>query len=1100
MPTPIGPETYWLCPSVQSADEPNTQYFFEAAKELISDQPITGWTFGSSFIGQWLANTDKGGIYEIKQDFSERNLLTALGNPAGGTVDKIGFSWWSNTTQSTIDNGYIDQQFKVGFTSNDIFPSVEVSKTVFNSAWTQTQAEMLLSVYFPGGGAITRLQLKASASGGWTEQEFDDYLLAYKHMYLEINLQRGAAGANSAYTYFPRANGYWDFYLDGVLVDSSTITLPNGKTLTATDGSGFGAGFESSLTWVAADKTQQFQNGYWDDFRIFGDVMPTASQIADLATMRGFEPAPAEPPTPIGPETFWLCPTLNPDQDGVPDDLINGLLPSASSGTVTWTADTDNGGQWKTEGSSTDFIAGDTVGSFATGAVGQSMWLYTDASHTSSDQTIFAFGDAFNDHFQLKLGLGKLGSTFILGQAEFKIEAFDLNNIIIAENEFRCQTNQGWTEQEWDDLWLNKWNHIYVEYNPARGSAGAGSDYGFFATDPWLKIYFNGVALDSSSLVYPDNGKTMFLTSSVNLGAGTSPAFTLTGTSPYSIGSTVAYDDARVFGGTVPDDTQIAALATTRGYEPPAPKPVGIGDEKLWLCPTLDTAAINTADLTDLSASDAPIHDPAIGATVWTANTDSGGAYLIDQDDSTRLLADTIGTSGTTMSASLWILMEDDPMASSRSGEKCVIDFGGGNYLTGATLSININRHSNFGGALYYFDITASNFQVFPSSYCFGGAGIENTTSDPNFPAVSGLHHLVVTYDTTKPDLFGTDRRFSFYWDGVEVTATPGAGVGQTNPPPPTWDFSAITDPTFAYNSTTNGVLQPSIFRPNDDVRLFDRILTQAEITALASQRGYTQGASTPPVGLGDEKQWYCAQYDPTAADLGTNGNDGVISGGVTIVDSDGDDCFEFNGTDGMITAPVDTLHGSADITMSAWVNVQSSIVSGDHAIMGQDDFGANYPVSTGQMSVEKVASNGELRPELNWSTASNDYKITGQSQPNRYDIWIHMAGTFDSTNHVSELYLNGVSLGTKAFSGTMITNPAMPFKFGTCGLDGSETAWLEGQLDDMRSYTRILTVDEIAHLATSRGIEGGPTPPTTGFYNPFINKIFNNDYTRRIR
>ena len=25
-------------------------------------------------------------------------------------------------------------------------------------------------------------------------------------------------------------------------------------------------------------------------------------------------------------------------------------------------------------------------------------------------------------------------------------------------------------------------------------------------------------------------------------------------------------------------------------------------------------------------------------------------------------------------------------------------------------------------------------------------------------------------------------------------------------------------------------------------------------------------------------------------------------------------------------------------------------------------------------------------------------------------------------------------------------------------------------------------------------------TPPTTGFYNPFINKIFFNDYTRRIR
>jgi len=51
------------------------------------------------------------------------------------------------------------------------------------------------------------------------------------------------------------------------------------------------------------------------------------------------------------------------------------------------------------------------------------------------------------------------------------------------------------------------------------------------------------------------------------------------------------------------------------------------------------------------------------------------------------------------------------------------------------------------------------------------------------------------------------------------------------------------------------------------------------------------------------------------------------------------------------------------------------------------------------------------------------------------------------------------------------------------------------------------LTIQRDTTLAAGNGVissvwveASGGLPPTTGFYNPFVNKRFNNDYTRRIR
>ena len=275
----------------------------------------------------------------------------------------------------------------------------------------------------------------------------------------------------------------------------------------------------------------------------------------------------------------------------------------------------------------------------------------------------------------------------------------------------------------------------------------------------------------------------------------------------------------------------------------------------------------------------------------------------------------------------------------------------------------------------------------------------------------------------------------------------------------------------------------------SDDIRAYGRTLTQAEITHLASSRGIEGPA---PVGLGDEKLWLCPSLNDSANDISGNGNDGTYNGGMgTVADTSngGSLAYDFDGSNDFISTAFAPSTSSHDfVSYSAWINIANQSSQTFPILTDR-----NNSTTSGWINFGIKVNSSSLN-----HTAYVPNSFYDLSLPQSSGSWVHLVQIRDKASKQFTVYANGVLVGTSTHTGSD-THIGSTFSLGKWDDGGSGGG--AALLDDVRYFERELTAAEITHLATSRGIEGGPsTPPTTGFYNPFINMIFNNDYTRRIR
>jgi len=224
--------------------------------------------------------------------------------------------------------------------------------------------------------------------------------------------------------------------------------------------------------------------------------------------------------------------------------------------------------------------------------------------------------------------------------------------------------------------------------------------------------------------------------------------------------------------------------------------PTGLGDEKLWLCPSLDDSA------DDISGNGN--HGTYIGGMGTVADTSNGGtrAYLFDGSNTQRIEcpASAIG-SEPIISVSCWGYVNVHDAA---YGEGLVSQFGAGTNSTTCKFTVNA---SNGGSS-----------SIFPS------VGIRPSTSNvaavsTNAISAQSWHHFCLVADGST---------IYNYVDGVLQASTAYTG-----------SVRSVTNPfvigTYNQLINNNHYLNGRI----DDVRAFDRALTTSEITALASKRGY---------------------------------------------------------------------------------------------------------------------------------------------------------------------------------------------------------------------------------------------------------------------
>ena len=468
----------------------------------------------------------------------------------------------------------------------------------------------------------------------------------------------------------------------------------------------------------------------------------------------------------------------------------------------------------------------------------------------------------------------------------------------------------------------------------------------------------------------------------------------------------------------------------------------GLGGEQLWLSPTV---ANNVNPFDDQSGNGN--NGTATGTTV-VADTSAGGTYAFDFNGTSDYIACTLGTAlGSDMSFSCWIKFDN----AASSTETFVSNDG---YATGGWL---LQRKST--GQLRYAE------NADPLTFN------DNTWSS----STTWCHVASVRVGGV----------LSQYINGVLL---PIGVTGLT---------AAITKTAFVLGRRQDSLSQYSDCKM-DDIRAYDRALTQAEITHLASQRGVE---GPPPVGLGTEKAWLCPSLNDSADDISGTGTY-AYSGGLTTTSNTGEGGtlaydYDQSAAKAILQDASEVIDDTDSFSVSWWMNPSTLASSTNYYIADcRSRTGGSYngwslvlKNNSGALNLGSGIYRGSRESSL------NSLEIDASASA-RLNVWTHCTVNWDNATNTWTLFVDGVNTDTHAASVTGGSAVATGTHLAVGNYSPAPASIYSPVMlmDDFRVHNRVLTQAEITHLATSRGVLGPPGGAAN--YSPFRNaKYINKTY-----
>lgn len=303
-----------------------------------------------------------------------------------------------------------------------------------------------------------------------------------------------------------------------------------------------------------------------------------------------------------------------------------------------------------------------------------------------------------------------------------------------------------------------------------------------------------------------------------------------------------------------------------------------------------------------------------------------------------------------------------------------------------------------------------------------------------------GWHHVVGTI---------TGGVGTLYVDSIAKTPSSSVGAGNFN------------DSNLIRISTTGGItdwLAGSI----DDVRIYNRVLTPTEITALYDS--YNPGIQVSDLQKGLVGHW---TFDGDAKDRTPYGNHGTVTGATLTTDRKGqtNKAYDFPGVSQYIKTPTSSKYtfGTGDFSISAWVKLDAVNTGTAQGVVRMfyntgvsgDQISAGFFEQSGNIQVHSRNSTGTIKAVTVKSGAS-----TG--------AWYHVVLT--RTSSTVDGYLDGVAAGTPATGADFNYSSTGVAYIGAISNDDNTAAsnFLNGQIDDVRIYNRALSPTEITALYDS--------------------------------
>ncbi len=521
-------------------------------------------------------------------------------------------------------------------------------------------------------------------------------------------------------------------------------------------------------------------------------------------------------------------------------------------------------------------------------------------------------------------------------------------------------------------------------------------------------------------------------------------------------------------------------------------QPVGIGGEKLWLCPTL------AGDRLDLSGNGN--HGTYNGGTGTVGDKYKGSrAYEFDGTNYINCGSASEIHSNSVFSYSIWLKGQTTSLGTT------VGVIGAYDHTTGDRGALfAVGTNFGYRGGFYYQSVgsTYNASELLRLNY----AVVVDQT----------WHHVACVFD-------GLNGEARIYRDGLLKEAT------------------SVNVPS-AVNQSTDFLIGRGAaqnFRGSlDDARVFDRALTPSEIKHLASKRGvlgsprqlydplkrtvvrvpaaipaatkvgsikkpktiikpsyqagYARNASeseNPKLWDGLVGAWMpsLGVTGETLRDVSGNGNHGTLTNMDPASDWVGTSkglALDFDGTNDYITmGDAASLKLPNSFTLECWAKTEG--VSGVRTIAG------NINTTTTRCNYRIALTNGNALA-VGQFTSGGSFKNTSIAGPVN-NTWNHYAVTWDKTNLV--IYLNTVSSSAN-YSGFTPDTSSTNFYVGrfTSSIGGANDLW-NGRQASLKAYNRALSPTEIKQLyvdslapfrkkqRVSVAVPGAVTPTTA--YHP---------------
>lgn len=187
--------------------------------------------------------------------------------------------------------------------------------------------------------------------------------------------------------------------------------------------------------------------------------------------------------------------------------------------------------------------------------------------------------------------------------------------------------------------------------------------------------------------------------------------------------------------------------------------------------------------------------------------------------------------------------------------------------------------------------------------------------------------------------------------------------------------------------------------------------------------------------------------------------NGTLIGNATTVVDGARGDVLSLDGNGDSVR--ITGLFGEPnDVTLSAWVSLNIADLQGAEVISLGNSIQLRLDNPTDGIALK-------IRNATSWTPVSSGLYIAG-------DGWHHVAATFDDTNNVQVIYLDGEVVATGSLSDSIDYNLGSDTVIGGHGDNAPEGYDFNGLIDDARIFTRALSAEEIATLASDPSVATG--------------------------